>query len=72
MKIIASVCVGVAIFAMCMFVGGIFLAIVAHMLMLFLVAEETKKNEPYAINTIVSLEKAAYEVSYLINELEDW
>lgn len=40
--------------------------------MLFLVAEETKKNEPYAINTIVSLEKAAYEVSYLINELEDW
>ena len=40
--------------------------------MLFLVAEETKKNEQYAINTIVSLEKAAYEVSYLINELEDW
>ena len=40
--------------------------------MLFLVAEETKKNEPYAINTIVSLEKAAYEGSYLINELEDW
>ncbi|MBQ4527160.1 MAG: metallophosphoesterase [Clostridia bacterium] len=39
MKIIASVCVGVAIFAMCMFVGGIFLAIVAHMLMLFLVAD---------------------------------
>ena len=28
---------------------------------LFLVAKETKKNEPYAINTIESLEKVAYE-----------
>ena len=39
--------------------------------MLLLVAKETKENEPYATNTIEALEKGAYEISYLINELED-
>ena len=37
--------------------------------MLKLVAEETKANEPYAINSIDRLEKAAYEVSNLATEL---
>lgn len=37
--------------------------------MLKLVAEETKENEPYAINTIDRLEKAAYEVSNLATDL---
>lgn len=37
--------------------------------MLKLVAEETKENEPYAINSIDRLEKAAYEVSNLATDL---
>ena len=37
--------------------------------MLKLVADETKANEPYAINSIDRLEKAAYEVSNLATEL---
>lgn len=37
--------------------------------MLKLVAEETKKNEPYATNSIDRLETAAYEVSNLATEL---
>ena len=37
--------------------------------MLKLVAKETKDNEPYAINSIDRLEKAAYEVSNLATDL---
>ena len=37
--------------------------------MLKLAAEETKENEPYAINSIDRLEKAAYEVSNLATDL---
>ena len=40
--------------------------------MLLLMAEETKKKDPYSINTIGNYEKAAYEVSYLTNEAADW
>ena len=40
-----------------------------RMLKLKLVADETKANEPYAINSIDRLEKAAYEVSNLATEL---
>ena len=38
--------------------------------MLVYVADETKKNEPYARNSIDRLEKAAYEVFSLANDLE--
>lgn len=38
--------------------------------MLEYVADETKKKEPYATNSIDRLEKAAYEVFSLANDLE--
>lgn len=37
--------------------------------MLLLVADEIKKNEPYATNTIDRLEKAAYEVFSLATDM---
>ena len=39
--------------------------------MLTLIANETKENEPYAINSIDRLEKAAYEVFNLANDLDE-
>lgn len=38
--------------------------------MLVYVADETKEKEPYARNSIDRLEKAAYEVFSLANDLE--
>lgn len=37
--------------------------------MLNLVADKTKKEEPYAVNTIKHLESSAYEVFSLANDL---
>lgn len=37
--------------------------------MLLLVADETKEKEPYAVNSIDRLEKAAYEVFDLATDL---
>ena len=37
--------------------------------MLLLVADETKEEEPYAVNSIDRLEKAAYEVFNLATDL---
>ena len=38
--------------------------------MLVCVADDTKKKEPYATNSIDRLEKAAYEVFSLANDLK--
>lgn len=39
--------------------------------MLTLIADETKEKEPYAVNSIDRLEKAAYEVFSLANDLDE-
>lgn len=39
--------------------------------MLKYMADETKEKEPYAVNTIDSMEKAAYEVRSLVNDLDE-
>lgn len=39
--------------------------------MLEYMADETKEKEPYAVNTIDRMEKAAYEVRSLVNDLDE-